>query len=129
MEKVYSILIGGFLLLILYIGIDQSIKNSKPYSSVDTKELLEKIILVNNYIIIDTRTEDEYEKEHVVGAINIPYNKIEECVGSYSELNEKGIIVYSRDKKESNLAFIKLIKLGYRGLDIGSYDTITLEKE
>lgn len=113
----------------LYVCVDQSVRNSKPYSSVTTEEMLEKVISTGNYIIVDARTEEEYEKGHVVGAINIPYDKIEEDIGSYIGLNEKDIIVYARDEKESNLACAKIIKLGYGGLDIGAYDVITLEKE
>ena len=36
-----------------------------------------------NYIIIDVRTKEEYVEEHIAGAINIPYDKIEEDIGSY----------------------------------------------
>lgn len=129
MKKVCGILITVCLVLVLYVCVDQSVRNSKPYSSVTTEEMLEKVISTGNYIIVDARTEEEYEKGHVVGAINIPYDKIEEDIGSYIGLNEKDIIVYARDEKESNLACAKIIKLGYGGLDIGAYDVITLEKE
>lgn len=129
MKKVCVILITVCLILVLYVCVDQSVRNSKPYSSATTEEMLEKVISTDNYIIVDARTEEEYEKGHVVGAVNIPYDKIEEEIGSYIGLNEKDIIVYSRDEKESNLACTKLIKLGYGGLDIGAYDAITLEKE
>ncbi len=129
MKKVCGILITVCLILALYVCVDQSVRNSKPYSSATTEEMLEKVISTDNYIIVDARTEEEYEKGHVVGAVNIPYDKMEEDISSYIGLNEKDIIVYARDEKESNLACAKLIKLGYGGLDIGAYDAITLEKE
>ena len=83
MKKVCVILITVCLILVLYVCVDQSVRNSKPYSSATTEEMLEKVISTDNYIIVDARTEEEYEKGHVVGAVNIPYDKIEEEIGSY----------------------------------------------
>ena len=129
MKKVYVILITICIILVLYIGVDQSIRNSKPYSSVTTEEMLEKVISTDNYVIVDARTEVEYEQGHVVGAVNIPYDNMDEDICTYFGLDGKDVIVYSGDEKESNLACAKLVKLGYGGLDIGAYDAITLEKE
>ena len=129
MKKVYVILITICIILVLYIGVDQSIRSSKPYSSVTTEEMLEKVISTDNYVIVDARTEVEYEQGHVVGAVNIPYDNMDEDICTYFGLDGKDVIVYSGDEKESNLACAKLVKLGYGGLDIGAYDAITLEKE
>ena len=133
MKKIYVILITICLSICLafgvYMWVDYSVRSSKPYSSVTTEEQLEKVIMAGNHIIIDTRTEAEYEKGHVVGAVNIPYDKIEEEIGSYIGLDEKDVIVYSGNQKESDLACELLIELGYGGLSIGAYDAITLEKE
>ena len=62
---------------------------------------------VSNFVLVDLRSQQEYEKEHVVGAVNIPaykdpdtsaYNEVDRIVNSFKELKEKNpgkdIIVY-----------------------------------
>ncbi|MAH07257.1 hypothetical protein CMI38_03350 [Candidatus Pacearchaeota archaeon] len=61
----------------------------------------------DSFILVDLRSQEEYEEEHIVGAVNIPaykdrdhsdYGAIERIVGSFEELREenlgKDIIVY-----------------------------------
>jgi len=58
----------------------------------------------NSFILIDLRSQQEYENEHIVGAINIPaykdpdtsaYGDVERIVGEFEKLPEdKDIIVY-----------------------------------
>ncbi len=58
----------------------------------------------DSFIIVDVRSQEEYEREHVIGAINIPaykdpytsaYGDVERIVGGFAELDqEKDIIVY-----------------------------------
>jgi rhodanese-related sulfurtransferase len=57
-----------------------------------------------SYALVDLRSAEEYEEEHIVGAISIPayadkdhsdYGAVERIVGSFSELpKDKDIIVY-----------------------------------
>lgn len=61
----------------------------------------------NNFILVDVRSQEEYEKEHIIGAVNIPaykdretsaYGDVERIVNSFSSLAkenpDKEIIVY-----------------------------------
>lgn len=58
----------------------------------------------SSYTLVDLRSQEEYEKEHIIGAINIPaykdkdnsdYGAVERIVGAFSELPaDKSIIVY-----------------------------------
>lgn len=79
-----------------------------------------------NYIIVDVRTREQYEKGHVVGAIHIPYDEIDENTGLDKE---KTIMVYGQESGESDIVCTKLRELGYEVVDLGAYDTTTLEKE
>lgn len=59
---------------------------------------------INDYILVDLRSQEEYEKEHIIGAINIPaykdkdtsdYGAVDRIVGAFSKLpKDKDIIVY-----------------------------------
>lgn len=58
----------------------------------------------DSFILVDLRSKEEYEKEHILGAISIPayknpdksdYNAVERIVKEFSELpKDKDIIVY-----------------------------------
>ncbi len=58
----------------------------------------------NSFILVDLRSQDEYEREHIIGAINIPayknpnesaYNDVERIVSEFSKLSkDKEVIVY-----------------------------------
>lgn len=57
-----------------------------------------------DFILVDLRSAQEYEKEHIVGAINIPaykdpntsaYDEIERIIGSFRNLpKDKDVVVY-----------------------------------
>lgn len=89
-------------------------------------EALEKIVMEENYVVLDVRTKEEYEEGHVVDAIHIPYDEINEDI---SLDKSKIIIVYCRSGRRSGIATTTLEKLGYEVFDYGVYDTIPLEKE
>lgn len=61
----------------------------------------------NSFILVDLRSQEEYEEEHIIGAVNIPaykdrdnsdYGAVERIVSSFRELKsqnpDKDIIVY-----------------------------------
>ena len=90
------------------------------------KSKLDQILEKNNYIIVDVRTEEEFNESHVKGAINIPYDEIDEDTDL---IKTKTIMVYCKSGKRSNIAYNTLKSLGYDVYDLGAYDTIDLEKE
>lgn len=85
----------------------------------------QKIMNENEYVIVDVRTEDEYNKGHLVEAINVPYDEIEEDTFD----KDKMIFVYCRSGNRSGIAFNYLTSLGYTVYDLGSFSEIDLPKE
>ena len=91
-----------------------------------TENSLDSVLKENNYIIVDVRTEEDYNTSHIKGAINIPYDTIDEN----TELDkEKTILVYCKSGTRSGIAKETLEKLGYEVINLGAFDSITLEKE
>ena len=89
-------------------------------------EKLEAVLKENNYTIVDVRTKEEYQSGHVVGAINIPYDEIDDQV----KLDQsKTILVYCQSGNRSKIAYQTLKDFGYEVMDLGGYQTISLEKE
>ena len=92
----------------------------------NSKVKLEDVLAKNNYIIVDVRSLEEYNESHLVGAINIPHDTIDETVNLDKT---KDILVYCRSGSRSNMAKVTLEKLGYIVYDLGAFDSIDLPKE
>lgn len=109
-------------LLTLVCGCSTKTSNELP----ENDPILEKIIKEDNYIIVDVRTKEEYASSHVVDAINIPYDEIDED----TDLDkDKTILVYCRSGNRSSKAYTTLKNLGYEVYDLGAYNSIYLDKE
>lgn len=114
--------VGILIFIVLILGLCGCGTKEK---TTETEERLDKIIADNNYIIVDVRTEEEYNEGHVQGAVLIPYDEIDEKV---SLDKNKTILVYCRSGRRSNMAYETLKKLGYEVYDLGAYESISLKK-
>ena len=79
-------------------------------SGAKAKELMDS---ESGYIIIDARTQEEYDQGHIPGAILIPEYEIADR--AEKELHDKNqlILVYCRSGRRSKIAAEELVKLGY----------------
>ncbi len=74
-------------------------------------------------IIIDVRTEAEWNAGHIEGAILIPYDVISEKIGTVTRDKSKRIYVYCRTGRRSGIAKKALEKLGYKDVvNLGSLE-------
>lgn len=92
----------------------------------DVHEMVQEVIKGGNYEIVDVRTKEEFDEGHVVGAKNIPYDEIDENV---SLDKTKTILVYCRSGRRSGIAKDTLTNLGYTVIDLGSFESLDLDKE
>ena len=79
-------------------------------SGVEAKALMDS---ESGYIIIDARTQEEYDQGHIPRAILIPEYEIADR--AEKELPDKNqlILVYCRSGRRSKIAAEELVKLGY----------------
>lgn len=108
-----------FLVMILAFSLicvgcsDTDNSNTITYEQIsqdEAKALMESEI---DYIIIDARTQSEYDEGHIPGAILIPEHEI--ATRAENELPNKNqlILVYCRSGRRSKIAAEELVKLGY----------------
>lgn len=64
-------------------------------------------------LILDTRTQEEYNAGHIEGAILIPYNKLEMNLDELDGYEDKPILVYCRTGNRSAVAVQTLIDNGF----------------
>ena len=86
---------------------------SATYEQISGAEAKALMDSENGYIIIDARTQSEYDEGHIPGAILIPEYEI--ATRAEKELHDKNqlILVYCRSGRRSKIAAEELVKLGY----------------
>ena len=69
----------------------------------------------NFFVLIDTRTPGEFLKEHIIGAINVPADKIDIWAAAAAKTLSKEVIIYlySIDGKESDKRARRLRQKGF----------------
>ena len=106
------------LALILFAGCGQANENTQEavYMNITAQEAKEIMDTQSGYIILDTRTQEEYDEGHIPGAIVIPYDEVlEKAEGILTDKNQL-ILVYCRSGRRSKLAAEDLVKLGYTNI-------------
>lgn len=93
--------------------------------SISIKELLK---IINNITIIDIRSIEKYNDNHMPGAINIPYTYLISNPEKY--LNFKtDYYIYCKEGIQSTKVCNYLRKRGYKAINIiGGYESWLLEK-
>ena len=86
---------------------------SATYEQISGAEAKALMDSESGYIIIDARTQSEYDEGHIPGAIMIPEYEIADR--AEKELSDKDqlILVYCRSGRRSKIAAEELVKLGY----------------
>ena len=95
---------------------DKTAGDKKTYRQVSPEEAASMMEEETDYIILDVRTQEEYETAHIPGAICIPNETI--GTGEIPELPDKDqlILVYCRSGNRSKQASEKLAKQGYTNI-------------
>ena len=111
MKKLILILFA--MILLTACGQAQVNKQEATYVSITAKEAKEIMDSQQGYIILDTRTEQEYDEGHIPGAIVISHDEILEKAEDILTDKDQLILVYCRSGRRSKLAAADLVKLGY----------------
>jgi hydroxyacylglutathione hydrolase len=75
--------------------------------AIEAKDLMQKIIQKENLAILDIRSQEEYQKEHLEDSINVPFVNLEESIGSLAK--NKTYILVDDDYAESSLLAINIL--------------------
>ncbi len=111
MKKLLFLLLG--VMLLTACGQTAETVQEAVFVSITAEEAKKIMDTEEGYIILDVRTQEEYDEGHVPGAILIPNTEIENR--AEEELPDKAqlILVYCRSGRRSKLAAQILADLGY----------------
>jgi len=86
---------------------------SASYDQISGAEAKALMDSESGYIIIDARTQEEYDQGHIPGAVLIPEYEIADRAEKELPDKEQLILVYCRSGRRSKIAAEELVKLGY----------------
>ena len=86
---------------------------SATYEQISGAEAKALMDSESGYVIIDARTQEEYDEGHIPGAILIPEYEIADCAEKELPDKDQLILVYCRSGRRSKIAAEELLKLGY----------------
>lgn len=101
------------VLLLTGCSAEKGEKDVAEYEMITAQQAKEIMDTQDGYVILDTRTEEEYEQGHIPGAIVISHEEIKEKAESVLTDKEQLILVYCRSGRRSKLAAQDLVELGY----------------
>ena len=86
---------------------------SATYDQISGAEAKALMDSESGYVIIDARTQSEYDEGHIPGAILIPEYEIADRAEKELPDKDQLILVYCRSGRRSKIAAEELVKLGY----------------
>ena len=89
---------------------------SATYEQISGAEAKALMDSESGYVIIDARTQEEYDQGHIPGAILIPEYEIADRAESELPDKDQLILVYCRSGRRSKIAAEELVKLGYTNI-------------
>ena len=100
-------------ILIFFTIFSCSLINNESINQMNSDELIEFIEL-NDAVLVDVRTEDEYNSGYIENSLNIDYFSNAFSVNADKLDKSTPIILYCRSGKRSSMSANKISKLGFK---------------
>ena len=114
MKKLIIILLA--VMLLTACGQDTEKDQGAVYVNITAEEAKQIMDSEEGYIILDVRTQEEYDQGHIPGAILIPDTEVEVTAEEVLTDKDQLILVYCRSGRRSKLASEILVELGYTNI-------------
>ena len=97
-------------------GQDKENDQGAAYLNITAEKAKQIMDTEEGYIILDVRTQEEYDEGHIPGAIVISREEIAEKAEDVLTDKDQLILVYCRSGRRSKLAAEALVELGYTNI-------------
>ena len=114
MKKIIFFLLAA--LLLTACGQNTENEQEAVYMNITAQEAKEIMDTQEGYVILDVRTQEEYDQGHIPGAIVISHEEIGEKAETVLTDKNQLILVYCRSGRRSKLAAETLVELGYTNI-------------
>lgn len=100
------------------------------YSKISAEKAKELMDTETGYVVLDVRTQEEYNEGHIKGATLLPHEEIEAKAGEMLPDKNQLILVHCRSGARSKVASDLLVALGYTNVkDFGGLNNWPYEIE
>ena len=114
MKKLVFLLLA--VMLLTACGQDKENNQGAVYVNITAEEAKQIMDSEEGYIILDVRTQEEYDQGHIPGAIVISHEEIEEKAEEVLTDKDQLILVYCRSGRRSKIAAEALVERGYTNI-------------
>ena len=114
MKKLVFLLLA--VMLLTACGQDKENDQGAAYLNITAEEAKKIMDTEEGYIILDVRTQEEYDQGHIPGAIVISHEEIAEKSEDVLTDKDQLILVYCRSGRRSKIAAEALVELGYTNI-------------
>ena len=114
MKKLILLLLA--VMMLTACGQDKENNQGAVYMNITAEEAKQIMDSEEGYIILDVRTQEEYEQGHIPGAIVISHEEIAEKAEEVLTDKDQLILVYCRSGRRSKIAAEALVELGYTNI-------------
>jgi rhodanese-related sulfurtransferase len=104
------------VMLLAACGQEKENDREAVYMNITAQEAKEIMDSQEGYVILDVRTQEEFDQGHIPGAINVPNETIGTDEIPQLPTKNQLILVYCRSGRRSKEAAEKLVKLGYTNI-------------
>ncbi len=114
MKKLVFLLLA--VMLLTACGQDKENDQGTMHVNITAEEAKQIMDTEEDYIILDVRTQEEYDQGHIPGAIVISHEEIAEKAEDVLTDKDQLILVYCRSGRRSKIAAEALVELGYTNI-------------
>ena len=114
MKKLIFLLLA--VMMLTACGQDKENDQGAVYVNITAEEAKQIMDSEEGYIILDVRTQEEYDQGHIPGAILISHEEIAEKAEDVLTDKDQLILVYCRSGRRSKIAAEALVELGYTNI-------------
>ena len=114
MKKLVFLLLA--VMMLTACGQDKENGQGAVYVNITAEEAKQIMDSEEGYIILDVRTQEEYDEGHIPGAIVISHEEIAEKAEEVLTDKDQLILVYCRSGRRSKIAAEALVELGYTNI-------------
>ena len=114
MKKLIFLLLA--VMMLTACGQDKENDQGAIYVNITAEEAKQIMDSQEGYIILDVRTQEEYDQGHIPGAIVISREEIVEKAEEVLTDKDQLILVYCRSGRRSKIAAEALVELGYTNI-------------
>ena len=114
MKKLVFLLLA--VMMLTACGQDKENDQGAVYVNITAEEAKQIMDTEEGYIILDVRTQEEYDEGHIPGATQISHEEIAEKAEEVLTDKDQLILVYCRSGRRSKIAAEALAELGYTNI-------------